>query len=107
VDNIPQGQSHVRVLENRYMGDFLKMDVFFLVTTIAVLLSIFFGAVLFWRLSRIFKNIEHISKQVALESDNIRLDLAELRTDVRRGKGRLKSLINFFGKTARRTSKDS
>lgn len=89
------------------MGDFLKMDIFFLVSTLAVVAFAFFGAVVLWRLARVMKNIEHISGQVAAESDNIRLDLAEVRSDIRRGKGRLKSLFSFFSKTARRASKDT
>lgn len=89
------------------MNDFLKMDVFFFITTLAVILFTFFGAVVLWRLSRILKHIEHISEQAALESESIRGDLAEMRTDIRRGKGRLKSLFGFFSKTAKRASKDT
>ncbi|MDP1707271.1 MAG: hypothetical protein Q8L30_01845 [bacterium] len=87
------------------MDDFLKMDIFFFVTTVAVVLFVFLGAVVTWRISRVLKNIEHISEQVALESDNIRLDLAEVRSDIRRGKGKLKSLFDFFKKTTKRASK--
>jgi len=89
------------------MNEFLKMDIFFFVTTAAVVLFAVLGAIVWWRVSRVLKNIEHISEQVALESDNIRLDLAEVRGDIRRGKGRLKSLFSFFSKTAKRASKDA
>lgn len=89
------------------MNDFLKMDIFFITTTLAVVIGTCIAAFVLWRVSRILKNIEHISEQVALESDNIRLDLAEVRTDIRRGKGRLKSLFGFFSKTAKRASKDT
>lgn len=87
------------------MTEFLKMDIFFFVATLAVVLLAFFGALVLWRVSRVLKNIEHISEQVALESDTIRSDLAEVRSDIRQGKGRLKSLFNFFGTTAKRASK--
>lgn len=83
------------------------MDIFFFITTLAVALLALLGAFVLWRFSRVLKNVEHISEQVALETDNIRLDLAEVRGDIRRGKGRLKSLFSFFNKTAKRASKDS
>lgn len=89
------------------MNDFLKMDIFFFVTTVAVVPFAILGAIVLWRVSRVLKNIEHISEQVALESDNIRFDLAEVRGDIRRGKGKLKSLFSLFSKTAKRASKDT
>lgn len=98
------------VLEYRkshHMNEFLKMDIFFFITSVAVVLFMLLGAVVLWRLSRVLKNIEHISEQVALESDTIRGDLALVRSDIRRGRGWLKSLLGFFGKTAKRASKDT
>ena len=89
------------------MDEFLKMDIFFFVTTVAVVVLAFFAAFVLWRLERVLKNIEHISEQVALESDNVRQDLAEMRDDIRRGKGRLKSLFGFLEKSTKRTSKKS
>ncbi len=87
------------------MDEFLKMDIFFFVATLAVVVLAFFTAFVLWRLERVLKNVEYISKQVAGESDNIRHDLAELREDIRSGKGRLKSLFGFLGKFGKRTKK--
>ncbi|MHB1769916.1 MAG: hypothetical protein ACYCPH_02435 [Minisyncoccota bacterium] len=89
------------------MNEFLKMDIFFFVTTLAVVLLTLFGTFVLWRFARVLKNIEHISAQVALESDAIRLDLAEVRADIRHGKGRLKSVFGFFDKVSKRASKDT
>lgn len=89
------------------MNEFLKMDIFFFVATLAVVLLAFFGALVLWRLSRVLKNIDHISEQVALETDNVRSDLAEVRSDIRKGKGRLKSILGFFEKTGKRASKST
>lgn len=89
------------------MNEFLKMDLFFFITTLAVILLAVFGALVLWRLSRVLKHIEHISEQVALESDAVREDLAEVRADIRRGKGRLKSLLGFLHKTKKRAPKDA
>ncbi|HUX80864.1 MAG TPA: hypothetical protein VMV38_00900, partial [Candidatus Paceibacterota bacterium] len=83
------------------MNEFLKMDIFFFVTTIAVLVLAFLSAFVLWRLQRILKNVEHISEQVAHESDDIRKDISEMRSDIRRGKGRLKSLFGFLKKSGK------
>ncbi|HQT83181.1 MAG TPA: hypothetical protein PLW99_03465 [Candidatus Paceibacterota bacterium] len=87
------------------MDEFLKMDIFFVVATLAVVVLAFFTAFVLWRLERVLKNIEHISEQVALESDAVRQDLAGVREDIRRGKGRIRSLFGFLNKTAKRASK--
>ena len=87
------------------MSEFLKMDIFFFVTTATVVLFACLGAFVIWRFLRILKHIEHFSEQVASESDSIRGDLALVRADIRQGKGRLKSLLGFFSKTAKRASK--
>ena len=87
------------------MNEFLKMDVFFFTTTVSVVVFSILGVVVFVKVSRILKNIEHISQQISLESDNVRHDLAEVRDDIRRGKGKLKSLWGLFGKISKRASK--
>lgn len=79
------------------MSEFLKMDIFFFVTTLVVIVLGVLTAFILWRLQRILKNVEHISEQVSLESDAIRHDIAELRSDLRAGKGRFKSLLSFVG----------
>ncbi|MHB8660704.1 MAG: hypothetical protein ACYC75_02060 [Minisyncoccota bacterium] len=89
------------------MDEFLKMNIFFFVTTIAIVALSFFTALVLWRLERVLKNIEHISEQIALESDSVRKDLAEMRDEVRRGKSRFKSLFSFLGKFTKRTIKKS
>lgn len=87
------------------MTEFLKMDVFFFITSVAVILLALLVAYVLWQVSRILKHIEHISEQVAQEAGTIRGDLAEVRADIKRGKGKLKSLFGFFGKIQKRASK--
>ncbi len=84
------------------MEAFLKMDIFFFVTTLAVVVLAVLASITMVRLNRILKNVEHISEQVAAESDAVRLDLAEMRGDIRRGKGKIKSLLGFIDRTAKR-----
>jgi len=81
------------------------MDIFFVVTTVAVVVVALFAAVVLWRVERILRHIEHISHQVSLESDTIRGDLAEIRSEVRRGKGRLAALFDFLKKSGKRVKK--
>lgn len=88
------------------MSDFLKMDIFFVATTVAVVVVGACASYAFWRLERVLKHIEHISQQVALESDTIRADLAEVRSDIRRGKGRLAAMFDFLQKSGKRAKKD-
>ena len=89
------------------MDEFLKMDIFFFVTTIAVVVFTIFATVVLWRVQRVLKNVEYISEQVVSESDMIRQDLASMRSDIRHGKGRIKSLFGFLTKSAKRVSKNS
>lgn len=89
------------------MDEFLKMDIFFFVATAAVVLLTFFATFVLWRVERILKQVEYISKQVAGESNNVRRDLAEMRGDIQRGKGRFMSLFGFLKKSAKRATKDS
>ena len=80
------------------MDEFLKMDIFFFITAVAVVALAALGAVVLWRLARILKNVDHISEQASLETDEIRHNLAGVRADIRRGRGRLRSILGFFNK---------
>lgn len=82
------------------MDEFLKMDIFFFVATLGVvLISVLFGIVL-WRVARVLKNVEHVSKQVSLESDIVREDLATMRSDIQKGKNRFLALLGFVERQA-------
>lgn len=66
------------------MESFLKMDIFFFVTTIVV---IGFGAVLILiglRIWRILGHVERIMEMAEAETENIKEDIADLRADIRR-----------------------
>jgi len=89
------------------MNEFLKMDIFFFVTTAVVVILGLLLTIILWRVQRVLKNVEYISKQVVSESDMVRQDLAEMRTEIRQGKGRLKSLFGFFKKRTKQASTDS
>jgi hypothetical protein len=87
------------------MNEFFKMDVFFVVTTAVVVVLGVLVAYILWRLERVLRHIEHISEQVAKESELLRQDFAGVRNDIRNGKNRFKSLFSLIGKFTKRTSK--
>ena len=78
------------------MQDFLKMDIFFVVTTILVL-SV--GIVMFLialRLWHILGHIERIAEMAERETELIKDDIAVLRADIRREGFKLSSLFRLF-----------
>jgi biopolymer transport protein ExbB/TolQ len=86
------------------MEEFLKMDVFFVVTTLAVIIvSVLLGIALYY-IIRILRNVEHVSERVAEESDNIQSDLRELRANIRKEGAKMKHFAEFFGGIVRRSS---
>lgn len=78
------------------MDEFLKMDVFFLVTTLVVIVLGFLSALILFRLWKILGHVEHISEHVAEESDLIREDITHLRNDIKSGASKVLSSFNFF-----------
>lgn len=92
------------------MNEFLKMDVFFVVTTLAVIVLTVFATLIFIRVLRILKNIEGISLMVEEEGQKLRADIDEVRVRIREEGLRAKHLFDFlsFGKPkARRPKKES
>ncbi|MDP2650332.1 MAG: hypothetical protein Q8P16_02085 [bacterium] len=65
------------------MEEFLKMDVFFFITTTAVVVVGVLLALVLFRVYRILRKIEHISQNVSEESDALRKDVGVLRERVR------------------------
>ena len=88
------------------MNDFFKMDFFFVVTTIVVLLAGTFLVVALYYLVRILKSVDHLVKNVSEESDHVREDIGELRERVREEGMKVKHLVDFFsGMKARRQTR--
>lgn len=79
------------------MDDFLKMDIFFVVTTVSVAILTVLLAVVLIRVLRILKNIEDISVMVEEEGQKLREDIAQVRTRVREEGLRVKHLFDFLG----------
>lgn len=78
------------------MDDFLKMDIFFVVTTVAVFLGGVLCAVALVYTIKILKSIDHVAQNVSEESDEMRGDLAILRKKVRDEGMKWKHFSEFF-----------
>ncbi len=64
--------------------EFLQMHVFFFLTSLAVVVLTVLLALILYRVLRILKNVEHISKQVSDEADAVKEDIRYMREMVRR-----------------------
>lgn len=79
------------------MNEFLKMDVFFVVTTTVILLLGVFALVALYFIIKILKNVDHVSKNVSEESDHIKVDVNILRAKIRDEGMRVQHLLGLFG----------
>jgi uncharacterized protein YoxC len=88
------------------MTDFFKMDLFFVVTTVVVVLAGAFLVVALYYLIRILKSVDHLAQNVSEESDNVRGDISILRARVREEGMKVKHLVDFFsGMQSRRQTR--
>jgi predicted MFS family arabinose efflux permease len=81
------------------------MHIFFVVTTVVVVVFGVLGCVALFYLIRLFRTLDRIASQVQEEAEEIRADLDDMRKKTKREGLRLVHLITFFGKTAKRAKK--
>jgi len=84
------------------MDSFLKMDVFFAVSTVAVIVLTALIAFILYKIVRILGQVEHISEAVSAEAQLVQKDVADLRENVRTEGFKLKHLVSFVTSTAER-----
>jgi hypothetical protein len=87
------------------MSEFLKMDIFFFVTTIVVVVLGLLGIVAMVYIIRLLRILNDIADTVDEETSAIKEDLDAARAKVRRGGNGLLSLAWFAGKTGKRLLK--
>ncbi|MES2668329.1 MAG: hypothetical protein V4644_01395 [Patescibacteria group bacterium] len=90
------------------MDDFLKMDIFFGVTTVAVLVVSVLLVMVLLRLLRILKTVDEVSEIVQGEAEEIRDDIREVRANVKAelaGAGKAISMLTSFVKPRERRKK--
>ena len=78
------------------MTDFLKQDIFFFVTTIAVVILTILLAILIIYIIKISKDVKYISYKAKSEVNLISQDLSDLRENVKEKGLKLKYLLSFF-----------
>jgi predicted RND superfamily exporter protein len=83
------------------MNEFLKMDIFFAVTTITVVIVGILVCVVLVYVARFLRTANRIATEVEEETSAIRADLSDMRDDIKRGL-RFVPLFTFFRKTAKR-----
>ena len=92
---------HISILKRYTIGihmtDFLKMDVFFAVTTSVVVLGGVFMLVALFYVIRILRSADYVVRNIRDESDDIRGDMQILRKKVRDEGVKIKHFMDFFG----------
>jgi uncharacterized protein YoxC len=78
------------------MNTLIHADIFFFVTTIAVVIVALAVAVVLFYSIKILKNVREISEAIKDETNLIREDIQAARENVRREGFKLKHLASFF-----------
>jgi hypothetical protein len=84
------------------MSDLLKMDIFFVVTTIAVVLLTLLVAIALYYVIRLLRTLDRIGEQIEEEAAALRADLNEVRSSAKKQGLKIKELATFFDRTAKR-----
>ena len=84
------------------MDSFLKMDIFFFVTTVVVVVLGILSVLILLRIWRILGYVERISCDISEESALVRSDIATLRSDIRTHGFKLRYLKAFFTNALKR-----
>ena len=87
------------------MTDFLKQDIFFFVTTLAVVFLTILISVLIIYIIKISQDVKYISNKAKSEADLISQDLSDLRQNVKDKGAKLKYFVSFFN-NLRKKGKD-
>ncbi len=82
------------------MDEFVKMDIFFFITTFCIVLLTTMIALVIWKLLRILKHVEHLAEVAGKEAENLREDAAYLRG---RLLGALEAMFSFIPRRRRKS----
>lgn len=77
------------------MDEFAKMDIFFVVTTIAVVVVGLLLSVVLYKLWRILGHVERFAEELSEETKLVREDIAEFRGHVKSGL-RMSRIVKFW-----------
>jgi len=80
------------------METIMKSEIFFFITSIAVVIITILLGVLITYLIRILRNVDDISAKAKDEAGLIKEDIAELRENIKTEGAKAKHFVNFFNK---------
>lgn len=80
------------------MDSFLKSDIFFFITSVAVVIIAILLTVLIIYLIKVSRDIRYISQRAKTEADNIIEDVSQLRANIKEQGGKIKDLAGFLGR---------
>jgi predicted Holliday junction resolvase-like endonuclease len=86
------------------MQELIKSDVFFFITSVAVVILTILIAVLVSYLIKVTRDIKYISHKAKLEADNLSKDLENLRASALNHSGKLKTFFTILTGFAKRSS---
>ena len=80
------------------MNNLIKSDVFFFITSIAVVVIAILLTILIVYLIKVSKDIRYISQKAKTEADNIIDDVSQLRTNLKQEGSKIKDLAGIFAR---------
>ncbi len=84
------------------MNEFIKSDVFFFITSIAVVVLTAILLIALYYIIKILKNVRYISDKAKVETDHLAEDVKELRENVRKEGAKVKHFAGFINKVYKR-----
>lgn len=78
------------------MNTLIKSDIFFFITSIAVVVIAVLLTILIIYLIKVSKDIKYISQKAKTEADNIIQDVSTLRTNIKEQGSKVKDLAGIF-----------
>lgn len=87
------------------MTEFAKMDVFFFIASISMVVLTLLLIVIGIYIAKILKDVKYISAKAKNEADNLSEDIADLRQNIRAEGQKMKHFAKFFGSILRRHKK--
>ena len=85
------------------METFIKADIFFFITTIAVVVAGTFLAVIFLHIIGILRDLKNISNRARHEGELISQDIDDLRRKIREDGTKIRHIMSFFKAVRLRT----
>ena len=87
------------------MNEFVKMDIFFTVTTISVVILTIFLVILLIYAIKVFRNLKYISDKMKHEGDRIVEDMQALRENIKNEGFKIKQAFSFVSSIINRRKK--